>query len=578
MKKLFKLNLKLFFENRYLLISYGAMLLICNVYLIWECVKVTETVDFVRLMLRLGIIGFIFFLFLGYEYMKRTEHVFLHETVSAIPKGLFKIYLTQLICLFLPVAIYFVNILAYGVVLYFVRNVQYTPFLYHIIKNGILNILLVACVGTLFGSIISLKCKRIAAYLIMIFVIFCVSPVFENVSFSLLELWGINIYPYWDVFRILAPNLDWTSEKIYGFAIEACRWDLIGFWLVALSAAFLWMVERKNNNRIKIICGVFVAVSVVCFTLYLQPGSIVRMDYRSDGVLHGDYYYETEDPAAIDDTVEIAADFDVLAYDMTLTVDRQLDADVLITLQTPSDITDYTFTLYRGYTVSSVTDENGNALEYERTGHYLTIHHTFPNEISTIEIKYKGSGNKYYSNSQGIALPGYFPYYPMAGHLKLWNSETCNIVVNTDFSAKQFTVTVNSDLDIISNLDGTGHTFTGTSETVTIIGGFVTQKRIGDLTVANYAVDPIDSSDLLNAEEQWEKIKTLVGETRDISFEGKTFFLLPFTINAGVGDGNENIVYLDDQILVSMWSNYNAETISEYLLDSLIPLSRTRTI
>lgn len=567
--KIIDFNFKLFIKSHYLFLSLLFVLLACNAYMIWAWINMKEVMLYLNISQQLGIICFIVFSFISYEFLKKTDHISLYETLSVIHNGRYKLYLSQLIVLLFFATIFFLNILVYNLAWYFMKDIAYTPYLIHIIVNNVLNILLPVVVAILLGSIFALKFKRISAYAIMIFIIFCISPIFENVSFPLYQLWQINIYPYWDVFRILAPNLNWIIDKIYGIAIESSRWDLIIFWIVSLFGILFWMIQQKKNRIVKIVSCTLALIAIFAFYRYLQPGSIVRMDYNPNAVGLFDYYYETKNSKAMDDDILIPANFDVSTYDLKLEIGRQLQADVTMTLNTNENLKNYTFTLYRGYNITEITDADGNALDYKRYSNYFTVNHKFNNSVTQIHIKYNGSGNKYYSNSQGIALPGYFPYYPMAGHLQMWDSETKNTYVNTDFTKKQFNVTIDSNLNIISNLEKKDFNyFEGTATSMTLIGGFINEEKTEDISIANYIVEPIKIDEISLLSSKWEKLKQTIGETRDISFEGKKIMILPLSITARMGSKNEGVVILSDHILLS---SYNVQSICWNLVDSMIP-------
>ena len=54
--------------------------------------------------------------------------------------------------------------------------------------------------------------------------------------------------------------------------------------------------------------------------------------------------------------------------------------------------------------------------------------------------------------SKGLLLPGYFPYYPVAGHLSIWDQNSNSLKVNTRFNETSFSVRVNTALKVFSNL------------------------------------------------------------------------------------------------------------------------------
>lgn len=578
MVSLFKNNFKLFFKNKYFFISYILTLITCNVYLIWELqwINNSHIIRYLRMSQRLSIICFVYFIFISYEYMMSSENVSLKETIATVYKGKIKLFLNQYIILLIPIIFISINILVYNVFLYYKLSIQSTPYLIHIFKNIILNITLISIIGSLAGSVIALRLKRFSAYAIMALIVFGVSPIFENIAFSLYRLTSknispINIYPYWDVIRILAPDLDWATDRVYGLAIETIRWNLTAFWICMLSAICLFKVGWKKVKSVRVVTLILAMLAIINFVVFFQQGSIIRKDYRPDGALFADEFYEEKIRS-----VTKEANFDVIAYDMTLDIKRRMKADVKLTIETFSDIESYSFTLYRGYKILTITDAEGNMLDYRREGNYFDILHHFDEGITDIYIKYSGSGNKYYSNNQGIALPGYFAYYPMPGYLKFWDEDTGDAYVNTDFIPKEFTIKINSHLNIVSNLKKSNdNVYTGTALTATFIGGFIYEENIDGITVTNYPSGKVDNSWVANITKRWNDISELIGEEREVTFKDKKIIIGPETIYATSGSMSEIFVDLDDHI-ITMYSDLTLFFRS--YIASLIPYSDNKKL
>ena len=54
---------------------------------------------------------------------------------------------------------------------------------------------------------------------------------------------------------------------------------------------------------------------------------------------------------------------------------------------------------------------------------YLDVWNKGRYHITNIIVKYKGSSSSGYANYQGCYLPGYYPYYPRAGYIDLYDKE-----------------------------------------------------------------------------------------------------------------------------------------------------------
>lgn len=578
MKSLFRHNFKLFFKNKYLCISYLLLLAMCNAFLIWgiQWINNYNIISYLSLSQKLGVFCFIYFLFISYEYIMSSENVSLKETISTMYKGKIKLFLNQYIVLLIPIIFISINIVVYNVFIYYKFNVQSVPYLIHIFKNIVLNITLVSVIGSLAGSVIALRFKRFAAYAIISLIIFCASPIFENIAFTLYRLTDkninpINIYPYWDALKILAPDLDWSADRVYGLAIESKRWNLASFWILFLSSIFLFKIGWKKVKSVRVVTLILAMLATINFFGFLQQDSIIRKDYRFDGAMFADELYERQI-----DIESKEADFNVIAYDMVLDIKRKMKADVKLTLETSPDKESYSFSLYRGYKILAITDAEGNELEYKREGNYFDILHRFDEGTTDIYIKYSGSGNKYYSNYQGIALPGYFAYYPMPGYLKFWDEDTGDAYVNTDFIPKEFTVKINSSLNIVSNLKKSNDgVYKGTTPTATFIGGFIYEENIDGITITNSPSGKVDNSFIANVGKRWNDIKELIGEERALSFKNKKIIIGPETIYAASGSMSEIFVDLHDHI-ITMYSDLTL-FLKSYVM-SLIPYSDNKML
>lgn len=565
-------NIKIFIKTKQLAISYVLLLCICNIFLIRQLNFVTLPffIEYLAKSQTLGIMGFLFFSFLSFEYLSYSRRIELEEILSAIKDSRVKIWTSKTLVMFSLILLYSLVILAYNLFAYYSYNIDFPPYLSHIIKNIVLNIVLVGLIGTGLGAVLSQYVKRITAYIIIILIALIISPFFDEIALAM-SFSFTNIYTYFDIFKILAPNLNWMTDNLYGLPIELCRWNLAFFWISIFASIATFKYSRKNIviRCIGILLGIISLVNLASYMAGIDD-SIVRRDDRTNGFLYGDQYYWREHENKI-----AKANFEVLKYEMIFDISRNLSGTVHITIDPSQEGEVHPFTLYRGYRITSITDEEGNLLSYSRDGNYFEINNDFKDEIRTITVKYVGNGNRFYSNSQGVALLGYFPYYPMAGHLKLWDEETNSFYVNTNFAEKEFNVTINSPSEIISNLENiSDNIYSGTSTTVSLVGGFVKEENKSGF---NYTYSPLgeseDGYDFLALEAEWQKRKAQIGEKKDISFYNKKIIFLPLTLIGASDADNETLVMFDDHILSASTS---MQVIPVNLIESLIPYSSNK--
>lgn len=98
------------------------------------------------------------------------------------------------------------------------------------------------------------------------------------------------------------------------------------------------------------------------------------------------------------------------------------------------------FTLYRGYRIVSIIDEEGKHLKYSRRGDYVELN-THNATCKQITFSYFGTGGGNYSNEQGICLPATFPYYPWPDAQKYVDNR---VLVGNNSHSDNFLIKVDS--------------------------------------------------------------------------------------------------------------------------------------
>ena len=184
--------------------------------------------------------------------------------------------------------------------------------------------------------------------------------------------------------------------------------------------------------------------------------------------------YDLQDPQE--------ATFSVDAYDMQIKVRSRLYADVSMTISQTEKTDTYLFTLYHGYKVNEVLDGEGNALSYQRTGDYLDVTANLKEGNEVIRVIYEGSGNRYYSNYQGIALMGYFAWYPRAGHLQIFELQSALTRTNISETSSKFHLAADIKGEYMTNLNAVGEDeYEGQTNGVTVLSGLMQQMTVGDI-------------------------------------------------------------------------------------------------
>ncbi len=196
------------------------------------------------------------------------------------------------------------------------------------------------------------------------------------------------------------------------------------FWIF-LTVALLCVVVRKHPLR-----GTApMAAALICLVYYLLPDGVpVYNDYGGSvyDAAKNDWHYYTGR-----EWIEAPADFGVESYVMDLKVGRTLSAEVTVCLSEGSGQREsYRFTLYHGYRLLSVTDQNGQKLEYERDGDFITVYGGKGAE--EIHFAYAGTSQSFYTTAYALYLPSFFPYYPVPGHHMIYDDEIDYIPLRTE--------------------------------------------------------------------------------------------------------------------------------------------------
>ncbi len=106
-------------------------------------------------------------------------------------------------------------------------------------------------------------------------------------------------------------------------------------------------------------------------------------------------------------------------------------------------------------------------------------------------MEYVGASAAYYSNRQGIYLPGDFAYYPRAGYLALYDEEQMAMTSNFVSPDTKFKTIIDYQGKIYTNLDKKGSVYQSVCDGCTIFAGFYKEKKFGDgnRIIYNYLSD-----------------------------------------------------------------------------------------
>lgn len=490
-----KQNLKLFFKTKIIFIPV-IILLVCFLgNLVYSCYSFSLNSDvliYLKNSIKLCLLSFVILCFTSYEFFYLYKRCYIDEALYSHKNGKTRILTnTVTVLLFIP-ALEFFSAFVFNFVIFLSSGMNDYSYLYHIFSVLFLYVFLGGIIPILLGFFFAQKTKRIVSYALMALIIFLVSSTSDFIPGGLSQVTKIN---FWEAKYFLAyilPNdLEWYINHDYGMYAEIYRWNLIIFWISLLSFLFFKLCQIKKTALKAVLLSLTLLISTFNLVGYFYGGSHIEKGAQLDSISMSDYLFYTENEQKNQDP-----DFEVTSYDMDLSIYRQLDAEVSMTLS-DTGLEYYNFTLYHGYNVLKITDIEGNALKYNREGDYVTV--IGNGNLQLINIKYSGYSPILYSNYQACSLPGFFAYYPIPGFYKITGDYTTYNPIEIK-SETEFNIRVDSARQFYSNLDevkNEKNCFVGVTSYPTLFSGFYKSNssdiyKIYAITVKGWGLSEID--------------------------------------------------------------------------------------
>lgn len=442
----------------------------------YSVLDVNDGLDPTRQILFLCPQIFILYLVTGYEFLSEQYRVGINESITATAGGctgrnVFAGLMVMVSVLFVNYAVFTGFDIAVTNAIFDTKNITGATAMaaLYIAKSLFINIFLIGLIGISAALVISKIQKRIAAYAVIMAVIFASSYMMSEVANMLMILsdYAVNLFDILDIFNIMVPGLNFISNFAIGFPEMTYRICLLLFWSALLITIYL----IAGNSKITLKNAICVIVCICCFIGYALPSSRVDMGLSSTGSAMADqHYYEFAGYKLKNEE----GGFDVDRYTMELDTRRLLKAKV--TMKVSESLKEYKFTLAHSYEIRAVYDEGGRSMKYDRDKDALTV---YSNDSNTkrITVEYRGANEAYYSCSQGVNLRGSFPYYPVAGFRSITRD---GMIMNALFLEKDadFDVHIKSFKKVYSNLEEIekGY-FAGRSNGATFVGGLYTSTE-----------------------------------------------------------------------------------------------------
>ena len=513
MKK-FTLPLKLFCKTGSVIVPYILMMLAVNVMLfrltdafataVEDPDTLSDAVFFFGDINVVCFVFYLFFLFISYEYMRKVRESQMEEILSAYGSSGMGTYVRQFLVLALAVVLAAANISIYAV--WGWKNLACADALLgEVVRLLLVNVFLLSLAAVSMGTVLSRVKNRFIGYAAIVAVLFLILPNAVSFYVTLQNEYHIPVFLIRDLIYLIPPDLFSYPDSLYGFPLENYRIAGMILWVVIAVAILFWKVLKKRARLRTVVMSCLCLLSGGLIYAAECKGSVLRMqDHPEAAIEEMAGYYNTHE-----EKMEKAA-FTVAKYELDLKIGKELEAEARMFIDEGPSLDEYHFTLSHAYQVESVTDENGNALDYTRDGDYLCI---LPGgkKPTRIGICYKGHSSLYYANKKACFLPGFFAYYPKAGYRQ---QDFRDGGLDYDEPETQFEVKVNRD-GMASNLPRDGAGFRGRAETLTLVDGIYHVSEQEGFQILSYPLMESEDEGIREYPENlahvWEKVKEYLG-------------------------------------------------------------------
>lgn len=460
------------------------------------------------------VVLFVLFLFVSFEFFYRNKSYQLEETIMASKNGFAKLILKKLAFMTAVDAAFSVSAIIL-IILSFVKSPVegVWTLLPYALSVVFLYVFLTLLLAVFIGCLLSFIEKKLVSYVIMLLITFSSSNIGALITDGITQGSGIDFFKYFYRWICIFDDSGSFQNYYFGVSVQSYKFQLIFAWL-SFCLALIILLSFRNKIVFKYAAStVLFGMCAVFFVFFAQPVSkFLSNENPKESIMEIQNYYLLNKKPEIE-----KANFNIIKYDLDLTVRRNLKAAARLTFD--KEVNEIKLTLYHTYNLKSVADNTGEALSFTQNGDYIHISCAKP--VNEIILNYDGSSPQYYSNSQAIFLPGYFAYYPRAGYMNLYDSKESSVFRRFLPEKTQFTVKIDSKKPVYSNLDSVADgQFGGVSDNLTLMSGFAKKIEVDGVRVIYPYLDELEPE---------KKIRTAIAENRDIF--NKTLFITP-NVNA----------------------------------------------
>lgn len=246
--------------------------------------------------------------------------------------------------------------------------------------------------------------------------LFLISPFSEEIvwtrkpDFPIDAIWNAFRWP----FAILYQNGEWSPDVQNDFQLEKVRLLVLLFWIILLLGLSILTVYKKRMGIVFVLC------SFIVLAVSYHSSSLYRLNSSWNGSKADYWYYDVENKNLNYEPTE-TMNYRITDYDFEVSFDYELSVSGDIHMSSDEKRDEFHMTLYHGYNVNKLSPlDLDTKIQFSQQGDDINIKVNKPVDDLNLHIEYAGHHNKFYSNSRGALLPGFFPWYPMVGEKQIF--------------------------------------------------------------------------------------------------------------------------------------------------------------
>ncbi len=515
---MFSLSLKAFLRRRYILVLLAAILLLPIAFLLYKCFTAINP-DWLRLtgaLIQLAPLQFLLLLFASMTYARSYTHRLSEIQARTMLSGSWKIYLFSWLILELLVALIFILFMAASLAILFFYYRPYAALMAYLWRLGVLYFFLIPQLAIVLGFILSRFKHLIYSYVVALVIFVVMMPISKEYVYRIYDQIGRGENPlFYQVFELTRfwPILTFF-EHAYGIPAESYLfWNALFSLLLLLAIYGLKQSRKLGYRRWRFASALSLLLALPSLLVAAQPASKYLLDSYSSYLGGGNdqrYYYAHEQ---VEEQATHQGKLRLEKVDLDLDIKRQLKAKATIAYSSEEEILPQAgFTLYHGYRVRSVRDQEGRNIAFHQISDAIYLDEAISGK-GALTFEYEGHGYRYYSNDQGIFLPATFCYYPIPGLQRLWDVDDATMLPVVGAEEIAYSLRISYAGKVYCNLPQTQQQFwEGKARGLTILSGLYREKQIDDKTYIlaydNYDFEKVRqliASEVQDQKEPWQQ-------------------------------------------------------------------------